>query len=291
MRRLFSIIGIIIFSLCCFCGCSEKIIQEKEPEQTIGETVEETAAEEVVALPPLNIQELSCLNEKGIAPLGTLEKEIKNKRIEADINDLNAYDYNEFINAVAPGMYCYPSVALNSHISTIGQFNKYFPIEYFSVIDEDTLCVVYKLINDEKIIYSYVIFDRFVYEGPASNENTEVWGNSGEFYIYMGDCTYEKFSEIKSNTKLGQHKDILESVVQGSLVHSFNSVIMLNDGVLVLNYSSPKGENIRNAADPEEFVINEISFFSYGKKTDDFVEPERGKILADGFYPKLPDFS
>ncbi|MBQ4116634.1 MAG: hypothetical protein IJD37_04595 [Clostridia bacterium] len=281
MKKIF--VCVLMVFIVMLSGCSGENTSEDTPKQTENKTV--------VLLEPLKIQELSCLKEKtGIAPLGTLKKEIKNKRIETNINDLTAYDYNDFINAVFPGMYCYPPVALSSHVGTIGQFNQYFPIEYFSVINEDVICVVYKLKQDEKVIYSYVIFERSVYEGPEPYDYTETWNNAGEFYLYTGDFSYDDFSEIKIDTELSQHRDLLNCVVQGSLAHSFNSVIMLNDGILVLNYSSTQNQNIRNAANPEEFVIKEICFYPYGKKTYNFIEDERGSILADGFYPELPDY-
>lgn len=164
-----------------------------------------------------------------------------------------------------------------TYLSTLQEFNDEFPIECVRLLDENTVCVVYKLEMDAEggavPRISYVIFKREVaqlteQDGVEKAGEYELWKKNGEVYVSSSKLTYTDFSSVGIGDPISSVLAIdptlkiddafLESASQVALA-SETSSRLLADGILFITFQVP------SAATPSlsEARITEMTFYPY----------------------------
>ena len=232
-------------------------------------------------------------SEKKPVLADNLINELLYSQNQKSFDELCIYDYYSFVNVAYPKIFGNVNPSSSKYYTSLNIYNQQFPIEWIKPIDVDHVYIVYKLRKDTDILYVYIVFQKL--EMEHSGVCYEYWGNYGEYYFVKDGLYSNMFLEARIGDSIKDYSLIYNSVLLNVSPPFFSnnmdvikrfSVCMLVDGIIIID--------IRNAINPEEFFVNDISFYPYGKTTDEFVEDEwvaYCSILEDGFYPELPDFS
>lgn len=214
-----------------------------------------------------------------------------NKELNTGLNELNAYDYSKFVFYGTPRKVVTREGNALSNISSkllyIQDYDKIFPIQHVEVIDDDTLCVVYKLEENGETEYRYVIFNRQDIKYEHNKETSELWICYGEQYCAKAGISLGDYSNLKKGEKVSV------SDLAKFAIHADNSpvteidektdtitredVCILKEGLLLIKF---KGE-----INGELFELMEIELIPYGNNSGKYPSIS---ILHDKYLPSTP---
>lgn len=194
-------------------------------------------------------------------------------QFSADIDELMPYDYENFMFYHGPRN-CI--INASSQLNTLQQFNEVFPVQLVKAIDQDNICVIYKLEKEDcGTTLAYVLFKRHVEyftkdDGVDVSGNYEMWKKTGELYFVSEEMTQNDFSTVNVGDSILSVIDIDGSVVFDANLHSVEilqhplyvgktSYRLLSDGVMVIKFEAP--------VDPETNLVPELSSFVVAEKT------------------------
>ena len=235
---------------------------------------------------------------------GTLINSLKNNPLNHPIHELKEYEYSRFVSSAH--LQSFDDFddsfkkSISSKISTLYLFNKSFPVEHIQIIDDENICVVYKLKKNDSSIYAYVIFRKQTQELEASETikesgTYEIWHNYGEYYLVSKNNKSSDYTHIKVGDKLSE-KDAfdlaihLNSLPQKLPINSENAevvnvirhaVCLMEDGILVLTIEHNSGD----VNTLSNYTISEIDFYNSSSKD---TQPYKFAIMSNNFSPILP---
>ncbi len=234
---------------------------------------------------------------KGWNKKGTLVSEFElNKNVP--LEELTVYDSFKFIF-----YYGARNMIVNagSDLFTLGQFNSVFPIEHIKFIDNDTICVIYKLENEIKAItYAYVLFGRkveYIIPSEKSNINREegwyeCWEKTGEIYFVSNVLAEKDYSKVTTGELVSKLAEIDSGVLfeDRFVVHgnndnpSFLSYRLLTDGIMVIYAESPDGYDAsEHLPELSEYTIVSKTFYPFGsiEYPEEISLPKLENLLED----------
>ena len=223
----------------------------------------------------------------------TLIASLQDSPVNLPLNELKEQSYSKFISAVHTQSFddFDDSVKkyMSSKISTLYLFNKSFPIEHIQIIDNENICVIYKLKKeDSSLVYAYVVFrkqtqDFDVSDGVEERGTYEQWVNYGEYYLVSKSNKFDDYKHIKTGEKLSE-KDSLELAIDlklSGLIITKRVISLFEDGVFVITMERNKNEDdiLSN------YTIVQTDFYTHASKD---TGGYKFAILRDTFFPTLP---
>ena len=238
------------------------------------------------------------LNEKNSTwlEMDSLTEFLKSKYENISVNNLSEYDFSQFNMVADIQNYAGVTTDRGSILHSLYHYNQELPIENIQIIDENTICVVYKLDKDGENIYAYMIFRRSLKDFDVSKNTKkagtyEIWENIGEYYFASEFKSFDDYSHIE----VGNHISKEYSAVFFMNTHVFNggwidcesieTVILLKDGILTVTLGGKKIEKPNINELLSEWTVQDIKFYPYGSTEN---VPENYSILKNGFVPEFP---
>ena len=176
---------------------------------------------------------------------------------------------------------------------TTQDVNKIFRIQHITMLDENHVCVIYKVVRDNQTKYVYRVFERVLHE----DENIEIWYTTYEGYYLTKSLKYSSFS----NFKIGDSLETLNAIEpacwiddvwsyggeddENALYISFP--LLLEDGVLHLTFRCENYQEVAKQDDIKSlFLATDIQFYPNG--TDAEINGQTLSILKAENRPPLP---
>ena len=217
---------------------------------------------------------------------GDLIKSIKDStEYNTSFDDLPTYPYDDFMFQVPyrkPSS-CEKTIPMSSFgMSDLFSFNDLFPIKRISIINDDCVCVEYKLNKDGHDIHAFLVFERD--EGiTESKERFESWAYYGELYFAYPELKAENLTVLKGEQKLeslpfrmelSKSVYIIDATEQQSL-HA-EETIMTRDGFVIIDYNAdaPDGKNVQ---------ISNISVIKFGESSKKY---PNNSLIINSFTPE-----
>ncbi|MBQ0102272.1 MAG: hypothetical protein KBT31_05715, partial [Firmicutes bacterium] len=218
--------------------------------------------------------------------LGHVVAEIKEKGIDnTSFDSLTEYSFDEFNWKVwqKPSSFINFVARTSYHLWNLDSFNRCFPIEKLSVINDDCIVAEYKLRKEENIFHAFVVFERIIIK-DEKGINYENWGYSCETYFAYPSITIEDVSEINVSDKIctkdempffvsPNHNLDIESLPDE--YRHFEDTAMLKDGILIIEYDLLEDGVIE---------ITSKTFIPYGEKNDSY---PYNALIRNAFDPKF----
>lgn len=238
---------ILLFSLLCtmLSGCSSGF----------GPSEEKSWSE--------RIAEYSYWNK-----VGTLKKDLT-KHSNASAEELTAYDNSKFRYAFGGRNVFIQSASSQQSLES---YNANFPIESIKSIDDDTVCVVYRLeTEDQKTTLAYVVFQREIKyftkkDGVDKAGKYEHWERKGEIYfvsekldesafsdVSIGDSFFS-VAEIDNGVYFDADYDCFGFFVTG-YPYSITSYRILTDGIMIIRFAPVDQKPVQKPELSEDIVI------------------------------------
>jgi hypothetical protein len=181
------------------------------------------------------------------------------------------------------------------------------PIQRLEKIDDDHIVFTYRILYQNHPVFHYLVYERelAVYEDGKEVENWHNWGEC--YYLYkllsVNDLSslekgkaipgeilvdlmmvndFENWSYNECNNFVYSSECDPEYEKRGlEYIYnvSYKAAVMLKEGVAVISSWSEK--RLTN-----EMILTDLEFFPYGQKCEKY---PCISILADGFYPPLPE--
>ena len=214
-----------------------------------------------------------------------------------DIEPLEGYRYygfsTPFSGYQAPNQY--PGLD-----ATMSEYYKEYRIQHITLLDENHVCVIYKILCDNQEKYMYRVFEKKVHPGDPDKYNNceqEYWYTTFENYYLTKTLKHSDFSDFK----VGDSLETLNAIEpacwiddvwsygmeddEGALYISFP--LLLEDGALHLTF---RCENYKDVAKQENikslFLATDIQFYPNG--TDAEINGQPLSILKAPNRPPLP---
>lgn len=247
---------ILLFSLLCtmLSGCSSGF----------GPSEEKSWSE--------RIDEYSFWNK-----VGTLKKDLT-RQSNASAEELTVYDNRMFSlvfaarNVIVDGA--------SSISNTLDGYNAYFPIESIKPIDDDTVCVVYRLEKeDQKTTLAYVVFQREIQYFTKKDRvdkagRYENWKINGEIYFVSEKLDESAFSDVSIGDSFFSVAEIDNGVYfdaeydRGGLLtgrpYVINSYRVLSDGIMIIRFEASVEQETDQTPELSEYTVVEKTFYSFG---------------------------
>ena len=185
----------------------------------------------------------------------------------------------------------------SSVIHSLYHYNREFPIENVQTIDENTICVVYKLDKNGENIYAYTIFRRSLKDFDVSKKTKksgtyEIWENIGEYYFVSEVKSFNDYSHIDIGNHISEEDSsafLMNTPIfnnRGWIVgENIETVMLLKDGIFVVTLGGKKIEKQNINKLLSEWTVQDIKFYPYGSTEN---VPENYSILKNGFVPEFP---
>ena len=191
-----------------------------------------------------------------------------------DADELTAYDFMRFRtqhryrNFVVEGM--------SNQSYTLSQYNAAFPIESMILLDQNTVCAIYKLaLEDGEQTIAYVVFKREVFE--TNGERYERWSKNGELYFISEQLGYADYQNIEVGDSMASAIEIDSDISFDLWFYSLSSTTIntnvtayrvLTDGILILEFEGERPSIV----DPSSYTVTQKTFYPYsGKKAPEYV--------------------
>ena len=183
-----------------------------------------------------------------------------------ELDDLTAYDLNSFkmLFQRRNRAYHFWGSGISSLQFWLDGYHRQLPIEHVKWINDDKICVVYKLKDEnENEFYAYVIFVREV-ENYTKSENSmeldgeyETWRVSGEAYFVSEFLSYEDYKDVKVGDTVSKICEFDPAVVFEEKICEEKIYRLLKDGVLIIETSQD------NSIAFQEREIVSIRFYTF----------------------------
>lgn len=199
---------------------------------------------------------------------GTLKKDLT-RHSNASAEELTVYDNRMFSLVFAARNVI---VDASSISNTLDGYNAYFPIESIKSIDDDTVCVVYRLeTEDQKTTLAYVVFQREIKyftkkDGVDKAGKYEHWERKGEIYfvsekldesafsdVSIGDSFFS-VAEIDNGVYFDADYDCFGFFVTG-YPYSITSYRILTDGIMIIRFAPVDQKPVQKPELSEDIVI------------------------------------
>ena len=202
---------------------------------------------------------------RGEQKAGSLIKSF-GKQYNVDEAELTAYDFAKFHRRHLHRIHA--NLALSSQLHSLRNYNRSFPIESMILLDQDTLCVIYKLaLEDGEQTIAYVVFKRAVYE--KNDDLCEWWHKNGELYFISEQLQYTDYQSIDVGDSMVSAIEIDPAIefdmhyVTFPLSLDYKKVTayrVLTDGILILEF---KDDGCTSSTDPSAFTVTQKTFYPY----------------------------
>ena len=194
-------------------------------------------------------------------------------------SELSVRDYERFYWDVGGR---FMQLNLNSEAPTLWAFNQRHPVELVKKIDDEHICVVYKLARDDlREVFAYVVFEKWTStfddcEEMDPADEYELWHKTGEFYFITEELTSDDFSGLCIGDSAAIVNEIdqsvsFETVYSRGFVETktwcFESYRLLKDGILIIAFEAPHAEGTVGYPPLDEFKITSIVFYPFGDDT------------------------
>ncbi|MBQ9785352.1 MAG: hypothetical protein IJW29_07610 [Clostridia bacterium] len=149
-------------------------------------------------------------------------------------------------------------------------YNTRYPIERIERVDNDHICVIYRLEKDDVSAYVYMIFEN---DGYTSDENIyQGWTFKTEYYyvstplsssdfasISIGDCA-TKVSAIDPSLPFDMKNFVLDN---SNSFHAFAAYKLLTDGLLIITLEAPLIDGKTASSALEDYSVRAMTFYPH----------------------------
>lgn len=208
--------------------------------------------------------------------VGTLKKDLT-KHPNASAEELTAYDNSKFRYAFGGRNVFIQSASSQQSLES---YNANFPIESIKSIDDDTVCVVYRLeTEDQKTTLAYVVFQREIKyftkkDGVDKAGKYEHWERKGEIYFVSEKLDESAFSDVSIGDSFFSVAEIDNGVYfdaeydRGGLLtgrpYVINSYRVLSDGIMIIRFEASVEQETDQTPELSEYTVAQKTFYSFG---------------------------
>ena len=269
------------------------------PEDIETTTPQESESDTTAQIPPEELLTEFPKIDKMETWNGWLAKTISKYKNPAlkDIEPLEGYDYFWFPKAFSG--YMGPNEILGVNIGQ-QEVNYKYRIQHITLLDENHVCVIYKILRDNQEKYMYRVFEKEVLPGnfdKYGGYEQEYWHTSFEAYYVTKSLKYSDFSSFKVGDTLEKLTTIepacwIDDVWsygvendEGAAYWSY--ALLLEDGVLHITLRCENFQEVKTREDIKSlFLATDIQFYPNG--TDAEINGQPLSILKATNRPPLP---
>lgn len=207
-------------------------------------------------------------------------------------DELTSYDFSSFYLNYG-GTRHFVTDSTSSDLKWLQAFNKVYPIELIKKIDNDHVCVVYKLSSDKvENILTYVVFERQTkFLTPKDDVERagfyECWKKTGEFYFLTNKLSSSDFDNLQVGDSVLSVCNIDPAVSSDYYYYCyflddtniyFNSYRLLSDGIMVIQFKAPRNTESEYIPELSKYTVSSKTFYPYN--SDNFPKEIKAVINA-----------